>query len=80
MVKLAQHIMLFTLPVCPNCDMVKNKLNEYKINYDVKDIENEDTKFMLLLDQVTLTEAPIMWINGHYMDYETGFQELGISW
>ena len=73
-----RHVMIFTLPVCPNCDGLKHTLDANNIVYDIKDMENPDTYAMLLLDGVTLVEAQIVWINGRYMDKDQGLKELGL--
>jgi glutaredoxin len=60
------EIILYSLPVCPKCDEVKVIFKENKIEYKEKNLEDEDVFSELLLDCVTLTEAPIIRIDGMY--------------
>lgn len=72
------NVVVYTLPVCPNCEDLKDVLNKHNIEYDILDLENEDVRMNLLLDSVTLVEAPIVKIDDKYMDSESALKELGI--
>ena len=71
-------IIIYTLPICPNCDNLKEKLVAANIPYISKDLENDDVRMELLMNSVTLVEAPIVEINGKYYDKESSLKELGI--
>ena len=70
---------VYTLPVCPNCDDLKDKLTAHNISFSTYDLEDDDVRMNLLLDSVTLVEAPIVKIDRRYMSGNDALKELGIS-
>lgn len=72
------QVIVYTLPVCPNCDNLKKKLIRNGIQFRIKDLEDDDVRMNLLLDSVTLVEAPIVCIDGKYMSGEEALCVLGI--
>lgn len=71
-------ITVFTLPICPNCDNLKEKLTINNLQFNTEDLEDEDVRMNLLIDSVTLIEAPIVRIDGSYMDATSALKVLGI--
>jgi len=71
------EITVYSLPICPNCDDLKNRLDESAIPYTVRDLEDDEVRMDLLLQSVTLVEAPIVCIDGVYMDKE---QAAALIW
>ena len=70
---------VYSLPVCPNCDDLKDKLHNHNISFATYDLEDDDVRMNLLLDSVTLVEAPIVKIDRQYMSGSDALKELGIS-
>lgn len=64
-------VTVFTLPICPNCIVLKDDLKKNNINYSEKNMEDENVYADLLLDSVTMTEAPIVKIDSIYYDLKT---------
>jgi len=71
-------IIIYTLPICPNCDDLKNLLKSKDIKYITRDLEDDDVRMELLMKSVTLVEAPIVDIDGEYYDKSGAIKELGI--
>ncbi len=71
-------ISVFTLPVCPNCDDLKNKLIKKGLQFETFDLEDDDVRIDLLMKSVTLVEAPIVEIDERYMSGKEAMEELGI--
>ena len=71
-------VTVYTLPICPNCDELKETLNKHNITFETKDLENDDIRIELLMDCVTLVEAPIVKINSEYYNKEDALKELKI--
>ena len=71
-------ISVFTLPVCPNCDDLKEKLIQRGLQFETFDLEDDDVRIDLLMKSVTLVEAPIVEIDGRYMSGKEAMVELGI--
>ncbi|MFA5760421.1 MAG: glutaredoxin domain-containing protein [Dehalococcoidales bacterium] len=71
-------ISVFTLPVCPNCDDLKEKLIKMDLQFETYNLEDADVRIDLLMKSVTLVEAPIVEINGRYMSGKEALVELNI--
>lgn len=69
---------IYTLPVCPNCEDLKLKLDNNNVPYQIYDLEDDDVRIELLMDSVTLIEAPIVKIGNRYMNANDAIAELGI--
>jgi len=73
------EITVYTLPVCPKCNEMKETLREAGLEFTFKDLEDYDNYAELLLSQVTFTEAPIVKINGHFFDYVGAKEHLNLN-
>lgn len=73
------EIIVYTLPVCPRCDMMKAALCGLGLEFSVRDIENEDNYAELLIGGCTYVEAPIVMIDGTFYDMEGALQKLGVQ-
>jgi glutaredoxin len=71
-------IIIYTLPICPNCDELKLKLKNNDVKFITKDLEDDDVRIELLMDSVTLVEAPIVNINGVYYNKDDALKEMGL--
>jgi glutaredoxin 3 len=71
-------ITIYTLPICPNCDELKNALTLNNIKYKSENLEDPEVYAKLLLSQVTFTEAPITCIDGRFFDKQDALKELGL--
>lgn len=73
------EVIVYTLPVCPNCEQLKCLLNENNISYTSRDIEDPDVYADLLLSGCSLVEAPILSIDGSFYDLRNGVSKLNIK-
>ena len=73
------EVIVYTLPVCPNCEQLKCLLNENNISYTSRDIEDPDVYADLLLSGCSLVEAPILSIDNEFYDALSGMIKLGVS-
>lgn len=71
-------ITIYTLPICPNCDELKSIFNANNIDYMSKDLDDDDIKMELLMNSVTLVDAPIVEINGQFYDKDSALKEMGL--
>jgi glutaredoxin len=76
---MTSNIIVYTLPICPNCDVFKSTLTNNDVKYITKDLEDDETRMELLMDCVTLVEAPIIKIDNQYFDPSSAYKELGIN-
>jgi glutaredoxin len=70
------EITIFTLPVCPNCEELKQELKTRNIIFKERNLEDSNVYTDLLLDCVTLTEAPIIKIDEQYYNMATAKELL----
>jgi arsenate reductase-like glutaredoxin family protein len=63
---------VYTLPNCPRCDEIKEMLSAKGIAYGVLDLEDDFVQADLLLDGITITEAPVIYEQKDrtYRDYK----------
>ena len=71
-------ITVYSLPCCPNCDSIKETFKQHNILFDEKTLEDEEVKLDLLMDSVTLIEAPIIKIDNKYMNMKDAIMELNL--
>lgn len=72
------EIIVYTLPICPNCEHIKTLLMENNIAYTARDIEDPDVYADLLLSGCSLVEAPILSIDGAFYDMRSAILKLGV--
>ena len=70
------HLVIYTLPVCPNCEDLKVVLDSSGIKYEVRDLDDDNVRMQLLINSVTLIDAPIIEIDGKYYGKDTALKEL----
>jgi len=76
-----QTITLYTLPVCPNCSVLKRSLIEHGIPFEEHDLDSPDSRTTLLMKGVFTTTAPVLQIKDTFLTFEDLFQndELNID-
>ena len=72
-------IIVYTLPICPNCEDIKGKMRNAGIEFATRDLEEWDNYSDLLLAQVTFTEAPIVRIGNEYFDKQGAEERLKLN-
>lgn len=72
-------IIVYTLPICQNCEDIKGKMRNKGIEFETRDLEEWDNYSDLLLAQVTFTEAPIVRIGNEYFDKQGAEERLKLN-
>ncbi len=67
-------IVLYTLPVCPNCQTLKQALMHYSIGFDEEDLDSPQARTALLMRGVFTTTAPVLKIKETFLTYEELFE------
>lgn len=57
-------LVLYTLPHCPICHMIKQKLDNKKISYEEKDLS-------VIADKLAIDRAPVLEVEGIYLTSPT---------
>ncbi len=71
-----QHsdIVLYTLPVCPNCQTLKQALMHYSIAFEEEDLDSPKARTALLMHGVFTTTAPVLQVKDTFLTYEELFE------
>ncbi len=67
-------IVLYTLPVCPNCQALKQALMHYSISFDEEDLDSPKVRTALLMHGVFTTTAPVLQVKDTFLTYEDLFE------
>ncbi len=67
-------IVLYTLPVCPNCQTLKQALMHYSIGFDEEDLDSPKVRTALLMHGVFTTTAPVLQVKDTFLTYEDLFE------
>ncbi len=70
-------ITVYSLPICPNCNVLKNTLKGRDIEFEEKDLDTPETKTKLLMAGVFTVVAPVLQINNTFYVYNQIFNESG---
>ncbi len=60
------NIVLYTLPVCPRCEDLKQSITDLGLPYEIRNMEDSEVMAGLWCDNVVVQEAPVLQINGEY--------------
>jgi glutaredoxin len=64
---------------CPNCEKLKELLKKENIPFEVRDIQSKDSLVEMRCKAVFPQEAPVLRINGRYLESRDIFHEEGFS-
>ena len=66
-------VTVYTLPVCPNCNELKSKLDELGVHYLTENLETPESKTKLLMNGVFTSVAPILQVDKKFYTYDSFF-------
>jgi len=74
-------VKIFTLPDCPKCNILKNKMKSLGVSFEDASMEDPETKTDLLMNDIYTNVAPVLFIDGKYYTHDQIFNkdENGIS-
>ena len=70
-------VTVYSLPVCPNCKVLKEALTARGIEFEEKDLDTPEAKTTLLMAGVFTALAPVLESSGKYYVYDKIFDETG---
>jgi glutaredoxin len=72
---------VYTLPVCPNCTVLKKSLVEHGISFEEYDLDSPQSRTTLLMKGVFTTMAPVLQVKDTFLTFEDLFpnDELNID-
>ncbi|BDC36256.1 MAG: NrdH-redoxin [Candidatus Methanoliparum thermophilum] len=68
-------IKIFTLPNCPHCKILKDKIRSVGIPFKELDMEDPDCMTDLIMDGVYVKEGPVLFIDGRYYTHDQIFDK-----
>jgi glutaredoxin len=76
-----QTVNVYTLPVCPNCTVLKKSLVEHGISFEEHDLDSPQSRTTLLMKGVFTTMAPVLQVKDTFLTFEDLFpnDELNID-
>ena len=68
-----QTVNVYTLPVCPNCTVLKKSLLEHGISFEEHDMDSPQSRTTLLMKGVFTTMAPVLQVKDTFLTFEELF-------
>ena len=63
------NIIVYSLNVCPNCNLLKDALSSDSIKFKEEDMESTDSRTRLLMHSVFTAVAPVLEVDGQFYKY-----------
>jgi glutaredoxin len=74
-----KDVIIYTLPVCPNCHVLRQSLKEHNVKFDECDLDSPKSRTALLMNGIFTTTAPVLQINNRFLTYDQLFDEEKIN-
>ena len=71
-------IKVFTLPVCPKCHILMDKMEELGIKFEEVTMTDPEPQTELLMNDVYVIESPVLYMDGEYYTHEEIFDGDGV--
>jgi glutaredoxin len=68
-----QTVNVYTLPVCPNCSVLKKSLMEHGISFEEHDLDSPKSRTALLMQGVFTTVAPVLQVKDTFLTFDELF-------
>ena len=59
-----KKVTVFTKHGCPQCDMTKNVLNQEGIEYEVKNVQEDEEAFNYVVEVLGIRQMPVVEVEG----------------
>ena len=70
-----QTVNVYTLPVCPNCSVLKRSLMEHGISFEEHDLDSPQSRTTLLMQGVFTTVAPVVQVRDTFLTFDDLFHD-----
>ena len=64
---------IFTLPVCPKCHLLMDKMEELGIKFEEVTMTDPEPQTELLINDVYTITTPVLFLNGKYYTHDELF-------
>ena len=66
-------VKIFTLPVCPKCHLLMNKMEELGVKFEEVTMSDPEPSTELLMNDVYVVESPVLYMDGRYYTHRELF-------
>ena len=71
-------IKVFTLPVCPKCHLLMDKMEELGVKFEEVTMTDPEPSTELLMNDIYTITSPILFVDGKYYTHENIFNGDGV--
>ena len=68
-------VRVYTLPVCPNCTVLKKSLVEHGVSFEEHDLDSPQSRTTLLMKGVFTTIAPVLQVRDTFLTFDELFHD-----
>jgi len=68
-------VRVYTLPVCPNCTILKKSLVEHGVSFEEHDLDSPQSRTALLMKGVFTTIAPVLQVRDTFLTFDELFRD-----
>ena len=68
-------VRVYTLPVCPNCAVLKKSLMEHGVSFEEHDLDSPQSRTTLLMKGVFTTIAPVLQVRDTFLTFDELFHD-----
>jgi glutaredoxin len=69
-----KNIIIYTLPVCPNCHVLRQFLMKNNLSFNECDLDSPKSRTALLMNGIFTTTAPVLQVDGKFLTYDQLFE------
>jgi len=66
-------IKIFTLPVCPKCHLLVDKMEEFGVKFEEITMTDPEPQTELLMNDIYTNVTPVLFLNGKYYTHRELF-------
>jgi glutaredoxin len=68
-------VRVYTLPVCPNCTILKKSLVEHGVSFEEHDLDSPQSRTALLMKGIFTTIAPVLQVRDTFLTFDELFRD-----
>jgi len=69
-----KNIIIYTLPVCPNCHVLRQFLMKNNLSFNECDLDSPKSRTALLMNGIFTTTAPVLQVDDRFLTYDQLFE------
>lgn len=72
--KQQKSVIMYTLPVCPNCHVLRQFLMKNNVSFDECDLDSPKSRTALLMNGIFTTMAPVLQVDDRFLTFDQLFE------